>query len=69
MMIHDAGDRRRRTSVPRTERRRYDFILSALTDCSTRLRESARRLESFLFTCEAMEEAREYLAADGMFAM
>ena len=49
---------------------RYDFILFALTDSLTLVSgQSSLRLESFLFTREAMEEAREHLTPDGMFAM
>ena len=49
---------------------RYDLILFALTDSLTLVSgQSSLRLESFLFTYEAMEEAREHLAPDGVFAM
>lgn len=49
---------------------RYDLILFALPDSLTLVAgQSSLRLESFLFTREAMEAARSRLAADGVFSM
>jgi SAM-dependent methyltransferase len=49
---------------------RYDLILFALTDSLTLVSgQSSLRLESFLFTREAMEEARDHLRPNGVFAM
>jgi SAM-dependent methyltransferase len=49
---------------------RYDLIVFALTDSLTLVSgQSSVRLESYLFTREAMEEAREHLAPGGVFAM
>jgi hypothetical protein len=48
----------------------YDLILFALPDSLTLVGgQSSLRLESYLFTVEAMESAREHLADDGVFAM
>lgn len=48
----------------------YDLILFALPDSLTLVTgQSSLRLESYLFTVEAMEAARERLAEDGVFAM
>lgn len=48
----------------------YDLILLALPDSITLLSgQSSLRLESYLFTEEAMEAARERLAPGGIFAM
>jgi SAM-dependent methyltransferase len=48
----------------------YDLILFALPDSLTLVAgQSALRLESYLFTTGAMEEAREHLAPGGVFAM
>jgi SAM-dependent methyltransferase len=49
---------------------RYDLILFALTDSLTLVSgQSSLRLESYLFTREAMEVARDHLSSDGIFAM
>ena len=48
----------------------YDLILFALPDSLTLVSgQSSLRLESYLFTEEAMREAREHLAVGGVFAM
>lgn len=48
----------------------YDLILFALPDSLTLVSgQSSLRLESYLFTREAMAEARSHLAPDGVFAM
>ncbi|MDQ4034387.1 MAG: spermidine synthase [Chloroflexota bacterium] len=48
----------------------YDLILFALPDSLTLVSgQGALRLESYLFTVEAMEAARERLRPDGVFAM
>jgi SAM-dependent methyltransferase len=50
--------------------RRYDLILFALPDSLTLVSgQSSLRLESYLFTREAMEEARAHLRPGGAFAM
>lgn len=50
--------------------RRYDLILFALPDSLTLLSgQSSLRLESYLFTIEAMESAREHLKPGGVFSM
>ncbi len=49
---------------------RYDLIVFALTDSLTLVTSTANvRLESFLFTKEAMASAREHLTEDGVFLM
>src|SRR5699024_3880599 len=49
---------------------RYDLIVLALPDSITLLSgQSSLRLESYLFTKEAFETARDRLAPDGIFAM
>ena len=49
--------------------RRYDLILFALPDSLTLVAgQSSLRLESYLFTAEAMRAAREHLTPDGAFA-
>ena len=49
---------------------RYDLILFALPDSLTLVSgQSSLRLESYLFTREAMEVARDHLTPDGVFAM
>lgn len=49
---------------------RYDLIVFALTDSLTLVTSTANvRLESFLFTKEAMASAREHLTDDGVFLM
>jgi SAM-dependent methyltransferase len=49
---------------------RYDLILFALTDSLTLVSgQSSLRLESYIFTREAMEVARDHLSPDGVFAM
>lgn len=49
---------------------RYDLILFALPDSITLVSgQSSLRLESYLFTREAMESARDHLGPDGVFAM
>lgn len=48
----------------------YDLILFALPDSLTLVSgQSSLRLESYLFTQEALAEARTHLAPDGVFAM
>lgn len=48
----------------------YDLIIFALPDSLTLVSgQSGVRLESFLFTREALESARDHLGADGAFAM
>jgi hypothetical protein len=48
--------------------RRYDLILFALPDSLTLIAgQSSLRLESYLFTAEAMQAARSHLTADGAF--
>ena len=48
----------------------YDLILFALPDSLTLLAgQSSVRLESYLFTLEAIEAAREHLGPDGVFSM
>jgi SAM-dependent methyltransferase len=50
--------------------RRYDLILFALPDSLTLVSgQSQLRLESFLFTRQALAEARSHLAPGGVFAM
>ncbi|MCV0404494.1 MAG: spermidine synthase [Chloroflexi bacterium] len=50
--------------------RTYDLILFALPDSLTLVAgQGALRLESYLFTIEAMEAARDRLKPDGVFAM
>ncbi|MDQ3646180.1 MAG: spermidine synthase [Actinomycetota bacterium] len=50
--------------------KRYDLILFALPDSLTLVPgQSSLRLESYLFTREAMEVARSRLTSDGMFGM
>lgn len=50
--------------------KRYDLILFALPDSLTLVSgQSSLRLESYLFTREAMAEAKEHLRDDGAFAM
>src|SRR3989440_8823014 len=49
--------------------RRYDLILFALPDSLTLVAgQSSLRLESYLFTAEAMQAARAHLTPDGAFA-
>ncbi len=49
---------------------RYDLILFALPDSLTLVSgQSSLRLESYLFTLEAMRTARAHLRSDGVFAM
>jgi hypothetical protein len=58
-----------RAYLERTDRR-YDLILFALPDSITLVAgQSALRLESYLFTREAIESARDHLAPGGAFAM
>lgn len=48
----------------------YDLILFALTDSLTLVSSTGNvRLESFLFTEQALASARDHLAPDGVFAM
>jgi len=48
----------------------YDMVVFALTDSLTLVSSTANvRLESFLFTQEALEAARDHLAPDGIFVM
>jgi SAM-dependent methyltransferase len=49
---------------------RYDLVIYALTDSLTLVSSTAGvRLESFLFTEESLAQARDHLAADGVFVM
>jgi SAM-dependent methyltransferase len=49
---------------------KYDLILFALPDSLTLVSGASQiRLESFLFTQQALEEARDHLKPDGAFAM
>ena len=49
---------------------RYDMIIFALTDSITQVsQQSALRLESYLFTREAFQEAKEHLKPDGVFVL
>lgn len=58
-----------RAFLERTDRQ-YDLILFALPDSLTLVSgQSSLRLESYLFTVEAMSEAREHLKPGGAFAM
>jgi SAM-dependent methyltransferase len=58
-----------RAFLQRTHRR-YDLILFALPDSLTLIaNQSSLRLESYLFTLEAMRSAREHLTDRGVFAM
>jgi len=58
-----------RAFLERTDRK-YDLILFALPDSLTLVSgQSSLRLESYLFTLQAMEEARDHLAPGGAFAM
>jgi len=58
-----------RAFLERTDRQ-YDLILFALPDSLTLVSgQSSLRLESYLFTREAMVEAREHLKPGGAFAM
>jgi SAM-dependent methyltransferase len=58
-----------RAFMERTDRR-YDLILFALPDSITLVSgQSSLRLESYLFTLEALQEARSHLKRDGVFAM
>jgi SAM-dependent methyltransferase len=51
-------------------RSKYDLILFALPDSLTLVSgQASLRLESYLFTVEALREARDRLAPGGMFAM
>ncbi|MEJ7583521.1 MAG: hypothetical protein WKF43_05390, partial [Acidimicrobiales bacterium] len=58
-----------RAFLERTDRR-YDLILFALPDSITLVSgQSSLRLESYLFTREAMQSARDHLRSGGAFAM
>ena len=58
-----------RAFLERTDKT-YDLILFALPDSLTLVAgQSSLRLESFLFTREAMDEARSHLAPNGVFSM
>jgi spermidine synthase len=58
-----------RSFLERTSRR-YDLILFALPDSLTLVSgQASLRLESYLFTREAMEEARAHLSPNGAFSM
>jgi spermidine synthase len=58
-----------RAFLERTDKK-YDLILFALPDSITLVSgQSSLRLESYLFTEEAMESAREHLKPGGAFAM
>lgn len=50
--------------------KKYDLILFALPDSLALVSGASQiRLESFLFTAEALESARDHLSEDGVFAM
>jgi SAM-dependent methyltransferase len=50
--------------------RRYDLVVLALTDSLTVVSgQSSLRLENYLFTVEAISQARDRLRPDGVFAM
>jgi SAM-dependent methyltransferase len=50
--------------------RRYDLVVLALTDSLTVVSgQSSLRLENYLFTVEAISQARAHLRPDGVFAM
>lgn len=58
-----------RAFLQRTDTK-YDLIVFALPDSLTLVSgQSSLRLESYLFTLQAMESARDHLAPDGAFAM
>jgi spermidine synthase len=58
-----------RAFMERTDRR-YDLILMALPDSATIVTgQAALRLENYLFTTQALEQARSLLKPDGTFAM
>ena len=58
-----------RAFIERTHRR-YDLIVLALTDSATIVTgQSALRLENYLFTTQALEQARSLLKPTGTFAM
>jgi SAM-dependent methyltransferase len=58
-----------RAFLERTSRR-YDLVVLALTDSLTVVSgQSSLRLENYLFTVEAIEQARAHLRPDGVFAM
>ena len=58
-----------RAFLERTDKK-YDLILFALPDSLTLVAgANALRLESYLFTAEAMESARQHLTPDGAFSM
>ena len=58
-----------RAFLERTDKK-YDLILFALPDSLTLVSgASALRLESYLFTEEAIQSAREHLAPGGAFSM
>lgn len=58
-----------RAFMERTDRR-YDLILLALPDSATIVTgQSALRLENYLFTTQALTQARSLLKPDGTFAM
>ena len=58
-----------RAFMERTSRR-YDLILMALPDSATIVTgQAALRLENYLFTTQALEQARSLLKPDGTFAM
>ena len=60
----------RRPRVPGAHRHGYDLILFALPDSLTLVSgQSSLRLESYLFTIEALRAARDHLHPDGVFAM
>ena len=61
---------RGRARVPARHRSRYDLILYAIPDSLTVLAgQSSLRLESYLFTEEAMREIRDHLEPDGVVSM
>ena len=54
----------------RSATRKYDLIIFALTDSLTLVTSTGNvRLESFLFTDEALAAARDHLSPDGVFIM
>ncbi|MFC7639998.1 spermidine synthase [Streptosporangium lutulentum] len=59
-----------RAFLERNSDKRYDLILFALPDSLTLVSgASSLRLESYLFTQQAMEAARNHLKPDGVFSM
>ena len=68
--IRASSPYQRRPRLPGADRTSYDLILFALPDSLTLVAgQSSLRLESYLFTPEAMEAARDHLKPAGAFAM